>query len=579
MTKTKWYQKPIYLLVALALVLSLAVVAVPAVRPVKADPGPGAYVITANVDDKTIHTVDTATNTVYGPFLAGQLGDGELMGVAVTPDNHMALICNFNEWAVYFVDVSNPKSPSVLGSVDLLGVLRPQDIAITPDGNFALITDGGATDATKVVSVNVQTMLVEDTETVPGGRKAQSVAIAPNGTVIVAGIESDTLDTFTIDGSGHLTPGSSYTSGLNGPINVGVAPDGVTVIVCNYWNDTVSVYEVTSPGTLIYKGTVSGLPWRQQSVAFNQAGDKAYVLSLLSPADKISVLDITGPGAVSLNTAGAATLFGARITYYSVDYMVVVGTTAYVGGNPGVNQLAVVRLSDYGVISANVGNYPTGVASIYTPAGPPPNVKYLHAEGGWMNITDPVGTQWHELWPFFCKRYHLSSWNDTSGDGVLSRCDRIDMYQKPAGEVKWYHVEEVTITLNVTLVDVGERMYIELEGGYNASVLSNPLGTQWHEIHPNFCGQYLLSNWKPGLATELGWCVLIELTDKGNQEKTWWHVEDVAIDIIVTMEPPPVGGEAYPVSKSSLLAPWIALAVALAGGAGWFVLRRRKTGS
>jgi len=43
--------------------------------------------------------------------------------------------------------------------------------------------------------------------------------------------------------------------------------------------------------------------------------------------------------------------------------------------------------------------------------------------------------------------------------------------------------------------------------------------------------------------------------------------------------PPPVGGEAYPVSKVSLLVPWIAVAVLVAGGTGWYALRRRKVQS
>ena len=42
-------------------------------------------------------------------------------------------------------------------------------------------------------------------------------------------------------------------------------------------------------------------------------------------------------------------------------------------------------------------------------------------------------------------------------------------------------------------------------------------------------------------------------------------------------EGPPVGGEAYPVSRISVLAPWIAIAAVLAGGIGWYVLRRRRT--
>ena len=229
----------------------------------------------------------------------------------------------------------------------------------------------------------------------------------------------------------------------------------------------------------------------------------------------------------------------------------------------------------------------------FVPPTPPAHFSYLHSTGGLFNLTDPIGTQWHELWPFFCKEYHLSSWNDTSGDGVLSHCDWIDMYEKPAGALERYHVEEVTITLVVTREDMvvvdelvgnglgkppaAELMYIELKGGYNSSVLTNPIGTVWHEIYPNFCKTYNLTGVATDNGGELGYCDYIDLMDKATGEVTVHHVEEVAIDIVVTTEPPPVGGKAHPVSKASLLAPWIAVGLVLAGSLSWYVLRRRKT--
>ena len=208
-----------------------------------------------------------------------------------------------------------------------------------------------------------------------------------------------------------------------------------------------------------------------------------------------------------------------------------------------------------------------------------PNVKYLHSTGGLFNLTEPIGTQWHELWPFFCKEYHLSSWNDTSGDGILSYCDWIDMYEKPDGELRPYHVEEVTITLLVTPMETGDPMYIELEGGYDPGVLIQPLDSQWHEIYPVFCWEYRLLDWTDNGNSTLDFCDFVRLQNKHTEEVTDWHVEEVAIDIVVTPEPPPVGGEAYPVSKASLLAPWTAGAVVLAGGISWYVLRRRRAQS
>ena len=348
-------------MVVLALVLSLGMLALPMAKPAESSSDYTSFVITANVNDRTVHTVDTATNTVYGPFLAGQLGtSGELLDVAVTPDNETALISNFTEQRVYFVDVSDPTNPSLLGSVDSSGLsFSPEDIAITSNGKYALISDGGP-GASKVVSIDIASRTVVDSEACD----SQAVAVAPIGIVILADFYGGELNTFTIDGSGNLTAGSTYTDvGLNGPINIGIAPDGQTVIVCN--NDTtVAVYQVTGVGSLTYEGVVSGLPGGQQSVAFNESGTKAYVLSDPAASPQLSVLDITGPGEVSLDAAGVATLPGNTQDYFGVDAVAVADGTAYVGGNPGIAQLATVDLGDFSVAGLAVGQYPAGVASL-----------------------------------------------------------------------------------------------------------------------------------------------------------------------------------------------------------------------
>jgi hypothetical protein len=54
----------------------------------------------------------------------------------------------------------------------------------------------------------------------------------------------------------------------------------------------------------------------------------------------------------------------------------------------------------------------------------------------------------------------------------------------------------------------------------------------------------------------------------------FWEVDNVRLS-----EPVPVGGEAYPIDKTGVLAPWIAVAVLLAGGMSWYALRHRKARS
>ncbi len=107
--------------------LLLAIVPL-AACPVHADAGDGPWVVTVikgkdHLDPLpgAIYTVDTAANTLYGPFLQGQLGTpaGELLDVAVTANCTTALVSNLGDQKVFFIDVTHPTSPHLLGSVDL----------------------------------------------------------------------------------------------------------------------------------------------------------------------------------------------------------------------------------------------------------------------------------------------------------------------------------------------------------------------------------------------------------------------------------------------------------------------------
>lgn len=336
------------------------------------DPRVDDWVITVNISDASMHVVNATDNSAYGPFLVGQLGEPNegLLDVAVTPDGKTALLSNFGAEKVYFVDVTNPVSPSLLGSVDT--PMFAEDIAITPDGAFALATDGGFSSLVASIDIISRTLVYTlDLDT----RDAQAVDVAPNGTVIAANYWGGSVETLVIDAAGHLTHVQTITSTYGSeppwPINVGVAPDGETVIVTYAFTDAVGIYRVTGPGTLNFMGVITGLPGSQQSVAFNPAGDKAFVVSEApTGTDKLSVLDITGPGIVSLNEAGAADLLSdVSGSLYGVDVIAIAGDKAFVGhpstfGITMTNELAVVDLGDYSVTALPVGEFPHGVAAL-----------------------------------------------------------------------------------------------------------------------------------------------------------------------------------------------------------------------
>jgi len=336
-----------------------------------------------------LYTIDSVTDAVYGPFLAGQLGDagGGLFDISVTPDGNTAIISNFGNKTVFFVDVTNPTIPYLLGAVNCS--FFTEDTAITSDGKYALVTDGSFSNWIASIDIATRTLI----ENVTGAAGAQAVAVAPDGTIVTVDSFDSKIQTLKIDASGHISNGSVYDipysvmAGYNvteSPVNVGIAPDGVTVLIIPYHSNATVVYRISSYATLTYVGKVEGLPafwhvedpnnpysayWRgsRQSVAFSDDGKKAYVIGngiIDYDAEEwynntISVLNINGPGSVSLSNAYAATLAqNSSSQLFGVDVLAVAFNKLYVG-NPtisgGTSYLNVVSLDNFSVKTIQIG--------------------------------------------------------------------------------------------------------------------------------------------------------------------------------------------------------------------------------
>lgn len=389
---------------ALLLVSLFLVLAVFDASPARADdPKVGRWVMTTIVSDTGVSMLDGDNNSAYGPFLAGDLGVPNigLLDLVAVPGSDIVLASSFGDSAVWFIDVSVPLSPTAAISVPI--PMFAEDIAVTRDGTYALVTDGAFSD--QVVSIDLVT---RDVYTFGlGTRSAQAVDVAPDGTVILADYWAGEIHTLVMEESGALSYTNSYSymigDYLPWPINLAVAPDGHTIIVCDAFTNSLGIYQIIDTGMLTFTGIVTGLPAGSQSVAYNQAGDKAYVVSndlatfvpptaaaraagsvadrsgvgdgyatFRSPApadaDQLSILNVVRPGEVSLDIAGAADLMSSTSAMlFGVDVLAVSGGKAYVG-NPinfnASNLLSVVDLTDYNVTGVAVGEYPIGVVVI-----------------------------------------------------------------------------------------------------------------------------------------------------------------------------------------------------------------------
>jgi hypothetical protein len=373
-------------------------------QKVEADvPALGSWILVANVISSNLSVLNTATGVVYGPLLDKQLGSdgGGRFDIAVTPDHKTALISNFGDSVVFLVDITNPISPSLITSVTL--PFFAEDIAVSPDGKYALVTDGGF--STRVAAINTLSATLVYTADL-GDTQAQAVAIAPDGTVLLADYWNQAVHSIRLDDMlGGITSTHTYTAPYPGvaltdtanlprPVNVGVAPDGQTVIVCSAISGTVDIFRIVSPGVLTFTGVITGLegtfPEKNdnfnpgvQSVAFNAAGNKAYAvvngyrkndITGTNPGDRLAVLNITGPGQVSLEAGGVLTLpHKTSSQYFGVDTVAVAGNKVYLGYPTGSTSddptsLAIVDLTDYSVTSTMVlskaVSLPTGVAAV-----------------------------------------------------------------------------------------------------------------------------------------------------------------------------------------------------------------------
>jgi DNA-binding beta-propeller fold protein YncE len=357
-----------------------------------------------NPQPPSLHTIDCSASppAVYGPFLQGQLGvnTDAALDVVILKDRRSALVSTFGAMTVSRIDLSDPTNPVVTGTVLLDdgqgNTLFAEDIEVTRDGKLALVTDGGL--ASAVAFIDLGTFTLKSLFPLPAGMSAQAVAIARNGTVLLADYSSGKVHSGRINETGDgLADLNSITlcdaevigdvcqGNLARPVNIAISPNGKTALVANAFGGVVNVLKITGPGQVepgapfflegLPGGTLADPAGGQQSISF-RTGKNAYVVSMVAPdpvttdpnKNLLSWIRIGRPGTASVRETGMVELlFEGTGAFFGVDVLAVKGRYAVAGCTVSFgegNSVAFIDLKTHSVtpVPLNNNGLPFGVA-------------------------------------------------------------------------------------------------------------------------------------------------------------------------------------------------------------------------
>ena len=337
-------------LVTLTTLVALAAIPIPPLPPydpvpMNYEPGLSGLVVYNNTNGVAIinpndHTISPILLNEYdytidpdtGLPIGGPLGSegGGRFDLAMTSDGQEALITNFGDSKVFFVDLGSG-TPVVAGMAQI--DMFAEDVAIDPSNRWALVTDGGYAPRIAVLDIPTRTWVPAGVDPItndpfsyrmvidPGPNPddpdddvvgyANAVAIAADGrTVIVADYSQRAIHVLLFD---PTTGGLAYQQTVElwkygtdenaafpfqySPVNVAISPDGSTVLVASvnrsadknpvdppdpdafYEGSNIAVFEIDAPGHVVRHPDVI-MPWEvggAQSVVFSADGAKAYV--------------------------------------------------------------------------------------------------------------------------------------------------------------------------------------------------------------------------------------------------------------------------------------------------------------
>lgn len=184
--------------------------------------------------NNAIDIINTATFTVTSMFQTDQNFNPD--GIAITPDGTQAYIANFNnvESEIGVLNLSTGQMTQTIAMPSY-----PQSVFMSPDGQMALVTfpflnaayvvDTLSGTVSRTIAVNAPI----------------TAAFSPDGTRAYITSDTGPPGTLTVFDTQSFTPLQTITVG-NGPEDLLVSPDGMSLYVANSYDGSITVINASS---------------------------------------------------------------------------------------------------------------------------------------------------------------------------------------------------------------------------------------------------------------------------------------------------------------------------------------------
>jgi YVTN family beta-propeller protein len=305
----------------------------------------GQTVYVANAAGKSVSVIDPQTGaTLAPPIPVGQAPTS----IAISPDGSRAVVANFFSGDVSIIDTSTNRT---IGTVPV--AYEPGAVAIAPNGTV-VVASGSNLDAGAISVIDLATQRVVG-KPIPYEHRVHGLAITPDGHSALVATEQGKV--LFIDLLADRIVGETHVGG--NPLHIAVTPDGRYAVVPLFETNAVSVIDLSTRSVVGEPIPVDGSPYE---VAISPDGRIAYIGNVQLPTPSVSKVDLAAHRVVeSAPVEGQP--WGITL---SPD-----GSVAYLAGGNTTNRVEMIDPASLQQLGSpvEVGFQPQAIAAV--PAQPP----------------------------------------------------------------------------------------------------------------------------------------------------------------------------------------------------------------